>query len=43
MMPVMRDALMEDSLSLGWPMATAVGTITVAAVTAVGIFERQGL
>ena len=41
-MPVMRDALMGKSLSLGWSVATAVAAIAVAAVAAVGIFERAG-
>ena len=43
LMPVMRDAQLGESVSLGWRMATAVGAITVAAVPAVGIFERQEL
>jgi hypothetical protein len=42
LMPVMRDALMGKSLSLGWSVATAVAAIAVAAVAAVGIFERAG-
>jgi hypothetical protein len=43
LMPVMRDALMGEQVSLGWPMATAVAALTVAAVAARGIFERQAL
>lgn len=43
LMPAMRDALMGETVSLGWPLVTAVGAIGVVAGTAVAIFERQEL
>ena len=43
LMPAMRDALLGNAMSLGWPVATAVAAIVVTAVAAVGIFERQEL
>ena len=42
-MPAVRDAVMGQPLSLGWPLATAVSAIAVAAASGVGIFERQEL
>ena len=36
-------ALVVESLSLGWPLATAVVAIGAGTVAAVGIFERQEL
>jgi ABC-2 type transport system permease protein len=41
--PAMRDALMGQSLSLGWPLATAVAALGVGAVAAIRAFERQEL
>jgi len=41
--PAMRDALMGQALSLGWPLTTAIVAIVVGAVAAVRIFERQEL
>jgi ABC-2 type transport system permease protein len=41
MLPAMRDALMGDALSAGWPLASAVTLMLVGAVAAVRIFERQ--
>ena len=43
LMPAMRDALMGETVSSGWPVATAVAAIVVGVVAAVGIFERQEL
>jgi ABC-2 type transport system permease protein len=43
LMPAVRDAVMGRPLSLGWPLATAVSAIAVAAAAGVGIFERQEL
>jgi ABC-2 type transport system permease protein len=43
LMRVMPNALMGKTMSLGWPVATAVTAIVVGAVTALGIFERQEL
>jgi hypothetical protein len=39
----MHDALMGQSLSLGWPLATAVAALGVGAVAAIRAFERQEL
>ncbi len=39
----MRDALMGEAVSSGWPVATAVAAIVVGVVAAVGTFERQEL
>jgi hypothetical protein len=36
-------ALVVESLSLGWPLATAVVAIGVGAVAAVAVFQRQEL
>jgi ABC-2 type transport system permease protein len=41
--PAMSDALRGKLVSSGWPLATAVIAIVVAAVAAVRIFERQEL
>jgi ABC-2 type transport system permease protein len=41
--PAMHDALMGQSLSLGWPLATAVAALGVGAVAAIRAFERQEL
>jgi len=41
--PAMRDALMGTTLSLGWPVATAVAAMAAGGVAAIGIFERQEL
>jgi ABC-2 type transport system permease protein len=41
MLPAMRDALMGDALSAGWPLASAVTLMLVGAVAAVKIFEHQ--
>ena len=43
LVPAMRDALMGESLSLGWPMMTAVAAIVVGTLGAVRVFERQEL
>ena len=43
LMPAMRDALMGQGLSLGWPVTTAVGAILLGIVAAVRIFQRQEL
>ena len=43
LMPAMGDALTGHGLSLGWPVATAVGAIVAGVVAAVRIFERQEL
>jgi len=43
LMPAMRDALMGEAVSSGWPVATAVATIVVGVVAAIGVFERQEL
>jgi len=43
LMGAMRDALIGEALSLGWPLATAVAAIGVGAVAAVRVFERQEL
>ncbi len=43
LMPAMRDALMGEAVSSGWPVATAVAAIVVGVVAAVRIFERQEL
>jgi len=39
----MRDALMGEAVSSGWPVATAVAAIVVGVVAALGTFERQEL
>ena len=41
--PAMRDALIGKSLSLGWPLATAVVALAVGTVAAMRLFERQEL
>jgi ABC-2 type transport system permease protein len=41
--PAMRDALMGQSLSLGWPVATAVLALAAGTVAAMRLFERQEL
>ena len=41
--PAMRDALLGETLSLAWPVATAVAAIVGGTVAAVRIFERQEL
>lgn len=41
--PALRDALMGEPLSIGWPIATAMVTMVVGAGVAVKIFERQEL
>lgn len=41
--PAIRDALIGEPVSLGWPLMTAVGAIAVTAAMAVAIFERQEL
>ena len=41
--PAMRDALLGQSLSLGWPLATAVVAVAAGTVAAIGLFERQEL
>jgi ABC-2 type transport system permease protein len=41
--PAMRDALMGETLSLGWPLATAVLAMAVGTVAAMRLFERQEL
>jgi ABC-2 type transport system permease protein len=41
--PAMRDALMGEAMSLGWPVTTAMVAIVVGVVAAVRIFERQEL
>ena len=41
--PAMRDALTGESLSLGWPLATAVAAVAVGTVAAMRLFERQEL
>ena len=41
--PAMRDALMGETLSLGWPVATAVVALAAGTVAAIGLFERQEL
>jgi ABC-2 type transport system permease protein len=43
LLPAMRDALMGQAMSLGWPVTTAVAAIVVGVVAAVRIFERQEL
>ena len=43
LMPAMRDALMRQTLSLGWPLTTAMAAIVAGAAAAVSIFERQEL
>ena len=43
LMPAMRDALMGEAVSAGWPVVTAVVASVVGAIAAVGIFERQEL
>ena len=43
LVPAMRDALMGEALSAGWPVATAAAAIVAGAVGAVWIFERQEL
>lgn len=43
LMSAMRDALMGEALSSGWPVTTAVAAIVVGVVAALGIFERQEL
>jgi hypothetical protein len=41
--PAMRDALMGQDLSLGWPLATAVLAVAAGTVAAMRLFERQEL
>ncbi len=41
--PAMRDALLGRSLSLGWPLVTAVLAMAVGTVAAMRLFERQEL
>ena len=41
--PAMREALMGEPMSLGWPVTTAVAAIVLGMVAAVRIFERQEL
>jgi ABC-2 type transport system permease protein len=41
--PAMRDALLGQSLSLGWPLATAVLALAAGTVAAMRLFERQEL
>ena len=43
LLPAMRDALMGEALSLGWPVTTAVAAILVGGAAAVRIFEHQEL
>ena len=43
LMSATRAALMGETVSSGWPIATAVAAIVIGAVAAVGIFERQEL
>jgi len=43
LMPAMRDALMGHTLSLGWPVTTAIAAIGIGTVGAVAIFDRQEL
>ena len=43
LMPAMRDALMGQPLSAGWPVATAIVGIAAGTVAAVKILERQEL
>ncbi len=43
LLPAMRNALVGQPMSLGWPVVTAVAAIAVGAVAAVRIFERQEL
>jgi ABC-2 type transport system permease protein len=43
LVPAMRDALMGEAVSSGWPVTTAVAAIMLGAVAAVWIFERQEL
>jgi ABC-2 type transport system permease protein len=43
LMSAMRDALMGQAVSSGWPVATAVVAIVVGVLAALGIFERQEL
>jgi ABC-2 type transport system permease protein len=43
LMSAMRDALMGEAVSSGWPVATAVAAIVVGVVAALGTFERQEL
>ena len=41
--PAMRDALLGRSLSLGWPLVTAVLAMAAGTVAAMRLFERQEL
>jgi ABC-2 type transport system permease protein len=43
LLPAMRDALMGQPVSAGWPAATAVMAIVVGSLAGVKIFERQEL
>ena len=43
LMPAMRDALLGEEMTLGWPVTTAVAAIVLGAAAAVRIFERQEL
>lgn len=43
LVPAMRDALMGEEVSSGWPVTTGVAAIVVGAMAAVRIFERQEL
>jgi hypothetical protein len=42
-MPAMSHALTGQTLSLGWPVTTAVAAIMLGAFAAVRIFEQQEL
>jgi ABC-2 type transport system permease protein len=43
LLPAMRDALMGQRMSLGFPVTTAVAAMAVGTVAAIRIFERQEL
>jgi hypothetical protein len=43
LLPAMGRALIGAPMSLGWPVATALGAILVGVAAAVRIFERQEL
>ena len=43
LLPAMRDVLMGEALSSGWPVASAATAIVAGAVAAVRIFERKEL
>jgi ABC-2 type transport system permease protein len=43
LLPAMRNALMGQTVSSGWPVTTAVAAIVLGTVAAVGIFKRQEL